>query len=247
MARKNDDVRLFVNVGDTVVLNFGKLFKDRPDDVVGLVLSKMERYARINGGKTPMQPALEYSDLETGEVTWVDQAYVVSIQERYKGARPPINIFAKGSRRSRLVWREARGVLAGSLVDLVAHCLASLNQELSRPLDDDKVQALFDKQHPGYLGSDFAGLIYVREKPFRAWVRRNSQRFIASVKTMVEVETRLEQEIEADYKGDFDAMQPGSDDDLGQDDHVDDPDARQMQEENDLLDILHDISFGFAE
>jgi hypothetical protein len=80
------------------------------------------------------------------------------------------------------VTRVRRGVLSGSLADMVAYCLPP-RRPLDRPIDPWSVLDLWDRQRPGLLSRDaVTGVVTVRERAFRAWARRNAARFALSTR-----------------------------------------------------------------
>ncbi len=171
----------FVSVGDILKFEFKHYPMSRPTErfVRGRVLGVTRRYMPGDGD------LIAYRNLDTGEVSYADQHYVTEIEShQVSPVRPPKNIYRQ--RNFLLVERISVGKLSGNLVDLTSHCLAALTIELPRPIDLTRLEELFAKQKPGLVGYRWgqSWWLVVREKPFRAWVRHNAYRFMATVAEM---------------------------------------------------------------
>jgi hypothetical protein len=185
---------LYVALGDIVSFDFRHYTEPSERYITGEITQITPNY----GSDRPL-PLLQYRDVAIGGLAYADQVYVTSIVKRYQGpVKAPRNIFAEFPSSHLAMWQESRGIWVGMVTDMVTHCLASLNREFTRNLNDRAIDDAFHKQRPGYLGpygSGGSGVVRVRQKPFRAWAVRNASRFQYPVRRLHEdadMYTRME-------------------------------------------------------
>jgi hypothetical protein len=202
--KPQDKPLVYVTIGD--VVQFDPFFRRLPlsrenrPGVIGLVFDIEPRYGHDDEGRRK-RPLLHYVDQAScrtnsdGSVDWQtgrmlkgDPSFVQRVVQRRAILQPPyFNLFKSMHGLYSEPDRNAyiplpRGQMEGVLFGLVLDVLGGMRRELSRPVDLDKVYALFHKQRSGLLWRDpeFPSYVRVRTRPFKKWVHRNAERFLAT-------------------------------------------------------------------
>ncbi len=143
-------------------------------------------------------------NVATGEQDMFDQSFVTRIVERCPTfpRRAPRNIFRRAS-KSPVYGRN--GYMQGELTMMVSAVLSHLAIEISRPIDDDLLDKLFEKSRPGVIEGRH-GFYLVHSKPFKRWVRQNVHRFLSTIKQLNAKGTARIREQNSWIEADLDAM-----------------------------------------
>jgi len=173
---------LAVGVGDVVIANFDSICggPERKVKVTGVE----KRYGRTNGTGNYMRPLVNGHNTETGKLEHFDVSFVKKIIERAPAPVPELKNIYRDCRRAiknsgpdNIDVR--RSTCRGGLCAIAVYFLAKLPFLIDRPIHEERLRYLWQKQSPGLVSEEFF-IITVRKKAFGRWIRQNWTRILTT-------------------------------------------------------------------
>ncbi|MBX4205298.1 MAG: hypothetical protein KW788_03915 [Candidatus Doudnabacteria bacterium] len=196
-----------VSVGDRIRADFKYTFGAGEREKTGLVLKIQRRYGH-HGNFVRTAPLLYVKIDGKEKPQYFDQGFVVEVLEHYHGPqRPPENIFREATRGRIGYWHPVRrGLWQGNLIGLVCHVLGNHHAMITHQLDEDKLEMMFRRTRPGYVGNDFSTVV-VKAEPFKRWVKKNYSKFLATTAELDSSQTESNEDISSIMDADLDALE----------------------------------------
>ena len=128
---------------------------------------------------------IRYDD-DKGEESGINCSWVTEVISHGTTTPKPINYFDGNQEDTYLHYK--RTMYCGSLISIVRNCMAKLPYRITRPIDWKKIEALFEKTRPGYVGGmkfgigDHVGYPIIKKKKIQQWVAKNWHKFLRNEK-----------------------------------------------------------------